>query len=318
VGVTGWRDLLGQSSGCLVIPWLGTRRIFTKDGRALRVVGRTPADFGWYLWEVSGRTATCSQAHEADHDYGESLPKEQGYLVGDRYVRSFCAVNPDLDKMFEETHPVFLIEPGLDRFTHVEIMLDLGGRIIYSQELFPLGPEDEVRRAFIDRKESIGNIPNVTPALDLAFRFATHQRQLLEERRAELERIREEERRREEAARSMGTGLGRRNLAAQDFDTAARAALAVGNADLLDVRYGRTRREAVVQFRLEGRRFECVAERETLRIVDSGICLEDHHTHEKGDTYFTLESLPGVIRQAIREGRLVVYRHVDDYDDWED
>ena len=47
-----------------------------------------------------------------------------------------------------------------------------------------------------------------------------------------------------------------------------------------------------------------------MRIIDSGICLQDHNTGEKGDTYFTLESLPAVIRQADREGKLVVYRHV--------
>ena len=55
-----------------------------------------------------------------------------------------------------------------------------------------------------------------------------------------------------------------------------------------------------------------MAQRDTLRIVDAGICLEDHATGEKGDTYFTLESPPGVVRQAIREGQLVVWRHADE------
>jgi hypothetical protein len=34
----------------------------------------------------------------------------------------------------------------------------------------------------------------------------------------------------------------------------------------------------------------------------------DHRTGEKGDTKFTLESLPGVVREAEREGVLVVFR----------
>jgi hypothetical protein len=58
-------------------------------------------------------------------------------------------------------------------------------------------------------------------------------------------------------------------------------------------------------------------------VVDSGICLQDHRTGVKGDTRFTLESLPTVIGEAIRTGKLVVYRHVDgdrdyDNDDWDD
>jgi hypothetical protein len=66
----------------------------------------------------------------------------------------------------------------------------------------------------------------------------------------------------------------------------------------------------VVQFRFQGQAFECVVEADTLRIVDSGICLVDHGTGERGDNYFTLESLPAVIEQANREQRLVIFRHV--------
>jgi hypothetical protein len=66
----------------------------------------------------------------------------------------------------------------------------------------------------------------------------------------------------------------------------------------------------VVRFRLDHRAFECTCEERTLRIIDAGICLVDHATNEKGDTYFTLESLPGVIGEANREGKLVVFRHV--------
>jgi hypothetical protein len=65
-----------------------------------------------------------------------------------------------------------------------------------------------------------------------------------------------------------------------------------------------------VQFRFARRRFECVVHRATLRVIDSGICLVDHATEESGDDRFTLESLVGVIDEAIRTGRLVVFRHV--------
>jgi hypothetical protein len=245
-----------------------------------------------------------------DSDYGDGWPREIGYLVGNRIVPWESAVPFILDNLILNSTTIHLAEPGIDRFTLVEAVVDPDGRFIYKQELFPRGPEDEVRRAFVDRKDSVDDIADVNPALDLAFRFATKQRQIIEERRAELERKRLEEERREQARRSLGTGLGRRELAAVDFRTAAQAALKVGGAELIDTRESRVQREMIVQYRFENYRLECVVERETLRIVDSGICLEDHHTRERGDTYFTLESLPPVVREAIREDKLVIYRHV--------
>ena len=122
-------------------------------------------------------------------------------------------------------------------------------------------------------------------------------------------------------------------MAAVDFGQAAQAALAVTGAEYLDHRASANRGEMVVTFRLDGQRFECVADARTLRIVDSGICLVDYRTQERGDTRFTLESLPDVIRQAVRERRLHVFRVVgqdpgfrgqmpdrddDDRDDWDD
>jgi hypothetical protein len=212
----------------------------------------------------------------------------------------------------EHTISVFLVEPGLDRFTYAEIgYVGFYDQPFYKQQLFPLGPEDDVRRAFVDRCDNVDHIVGVTPALDIAFKFATQQRVVVEARRVELERIREEERRREELARSTGSSTGRRALATTDFEAAARSALAVSDAVLLDVRQGRRNNEKIVQYLLQNRRFECVVENDTLRIIDAGICLTDSSTGEKGDTYFTLESLPAVVRQAIQEGELHVYRHVD-------
>jgi hypothetical protein len=102
--------------------------------------------------------------------------------------------------------------------------------------------------------------------------------------------------------------VARRELARRDFEAAARAALAVTGAELLEERPGFQRGEHVVRFRFRRQRFECVCD-EALRIVDSGICLVDHATGERGDTRFTLESLPAVIGQAMDEGRLVRFRH---------
>jgi hypothetical protein len=147
------------------------------------------------------------------------------------------------------------------------------------------------------------------------------QRAEAAKRRAELERLRiiEEERRRVEERRrdlaeKLGDAASRRQMALVDFGEAAKAALAVGGAVYLDHRDSYTRGEKVVRFRLLNRRFECVCDLQ-LRIVDSGICLTEEYGSDdfdrgtKGDTWFHLESLPGVIAEADRLGRLVVFRH---------
>lgn len=173
--------------------------------------------------------------------------------------------------------------------------------------------------AFMDHKGNwdgaISQIKGVRPALEAAFRMEVYQREQAEARRQEIARLQAEEEartaqetRRKELQERLGDGAGRREMAVTDFTEAARAALAVGGAELLDVRTT-GRGEKVVKYRFSGRRYECICDTR-MRIIDSGICLQDHDTGEKGDTYFTLESLPAVIRQADREGKLVVYRHV--------
>ena len=350
----GWQDCLEDEGARLVIPWLGGRRIY-KEGRAWRVLEELPREYGWYEWGCQGRVALCLGRHEADLDYVAAAfcGVKRGYLVGNRMVVDGLGWGVSPDDLLKHTISVFLVEPGLDRFTRAEVGFLEIDQPFYRHEIFPLGPEDDVRRAFVDRLDNINHIADVTPALDIAFTVATRQRAVVEARRAELERAREVERRREEMAQSVGSRLdiaftvatrqravvearraelerareverrreemaqsvgssvGRRVIAATDFEAAARSALAVSEAELLDARQGRGEREMVVQYLFQSQRFECVVQRDTLRVVDSGICLTDSDTGEKGDTYFTLESLPGVVRQAVQEGELHIYRHVD-------
>ncbi len=206
---------------------------------------------------------------------------------------------------------------GLERFTRGLAVVDRGQNLVYGGQEFPLGPEIDVLEAFQDRKESVSDIPNVTPALDLAFRWISYQRERAEERRRELERIRAEEEakraaeeRLQEAMKNAGTAVGRRVLAQHDFESAAREALRVSGSELLDVRESRNRGEMVVQYRFRRQRLECVVDRNTLNIIDAGICLEDHETGIRGDTWLSLESISGVVGQAMDEGKLVIWRHV--------
>ncbi len=176
----------------------------------------------------------------------------------------------------------------------------------------------------------IMKVSGVTPALDAAFRMESWRRGEIERARAEVARILAEEEaklaeaeRRQKLMETVGSAVGRRRMAVVDFGEAARAAFAVGGAEYLDHRPMGFRNEMAVTFRVNGRRFECICDSGTLQIVDAGICLQDHRTGRRDDKLLTLESLPSVIIEADREGKLVVFRNVDDQfedrdgdDDW--
>jgi len=219
---------------------------------------------------------------------------------------------------------VYLVEFGLERFSRALVVLTMDGKLVFVRQEFPQGPEPDVIRAFQDRKDSIADIVGVTPPLDLAFRFLSRERVLAEEREAERQRrLAEEARQREreeklrEARERAGSSLGRRELAKVDFNAAAKAALAVSDAEFLDAVPSRGRNEMVVTYRYGERRLECVVDKTTLQIVDAGVCLTDHRG-TSGDTWLTLESLPAVIKEAMDTHQLVVLRHDRDDDDYEE
>jgi hypothetical protein len=127
---------------------------------------------------------------------------------------------------------------------------------------------------------------------------------------AETERIRREAA--ENLVRSFiasNTARSRRELARLNFPEAARMALAISGATFLSERDSYQRGNKVVRFDFRGRSFECECEQSTLRIVEAGICLTQGR--ERGDTRFTLESLPSVIEEAMRTGGLHVTRQLD-------
>lgn len=304
----GWRDLLQKNEVKeIVAPWTGGRALFARS-RKWNVDGKLPEEYGWYKFSINANTAKCLEL--ADFP-GELYNTAAGYLVGDRFIPDTVQARPEI-KDLGNFAKVFLIEPGLDRFVRISVgRFNDEGPLIYRMMEMPLGPEEEVLHAFLDDKNTIDNIPGVVPALDAAFRIESWRRKEAEKIRREEQERREKEERRQRIMNSLGDGAGRREVAQEDFATAARAALAVGGAQYLDHRNSVRRDEVIVRFRLEHQRFECTCNKRTLRIMDAGICLTDERSGEKGDTYFTLESLPAVIKQAQRERRLVVFRHVD-------
>lgn len=313
----GWRDLIEVEEQNIAVPWTGGRSL-RYHSRTFVISGQMPPWHGWYLFKVWHKEAQLLQVAEPRRN--ELTRVTSGFLCGDKIILDSVSATgaaglaslSDLSKVCRLVH---LVESGLDRFARVEVG-EFDGKLYYKDLAFPLGPEEEVLSAFLDRKESISDIKGVTPALEVAFRMETIQRADVDRRRIEAERLRREEgerlaqeERRAELAETLGDGAGRRAMAGIDFQAAATAALSVGGAELLDVRDGHRNGEKIVRYRLEGRRFECVCDAQ-MRIIDAGVCLTDESTGEKGDTFFTLESLPGVVKQAIQLGVLVVFRHV--------
>lgn len=305
-----WQELLAESPAKRVLPWIGGRRV--SDGeRSWKLTGELPVEHGWWRFEVGGgRDAVLEGGPEPGPppEFESGRPLIHGYLVGDRLIRDGARVDPRPEQLWSETERIYLVDSGLPRFSRATAIDAGAGRLIYLRPAFFLGPEPDVVAAYEDRRDSLDGIPDVSPALDLAFRWSTLQRRRAEERELESNKQRKLRHRQQAVMHAHGDGRGRRELALVDFEAAAKAALAIAGAQLLDVREARGRSRMVVRYRFKRQRFECVVEEDTLRVVDAGVCLHDEVTGERGDRYFTLESLPPVIAQAMAENKLVVWR----------
>lgn len=311
--MSSWKDLL-KTEEQVVLPWIGGRVLRSAD-RVWKIEGKLPQEFGWYSFILDSRTAKVNAAAEPNH--AALSRKVSGFLLGDRLLEDRIKVAPYAKDIALAADPVALIEPGLDLFVRIQAgRVFEGGPLIFETLDFPCGAEQDVLSGLLDGKTSVDHIPNVPPALDAAFRVEVNRRKEAERIRLEIarklaeeeaKRVREEQR--QQFLKTTGSAEGRRNLAKLDFSAAARAALAVSGATYLDDRKAPQKGERIVRYRYQNRRLECVVNEYTLAIVDSGICLTDHDTGEKGDTWLTLESLPSVIKEAIDSHLLVVYRH---------
>ena len=310
-----WRDLLATREEH-TLPWIGGRTLHG-SARSFRLEGTLPEELGWHRFETGGsRTATWTGPSALDPAWAEGRDTVRGYLVGDRIIPDHIAIRPDIHAVFAQTEQVWLVEPGLDRFARVMAARSHGG-LVYIQQEFPLGPESDVQCAYEDRTDDLDAIRGVPPALDLAFRWIRWRRLLQEERDREVDlwaEIAQEEAAQARQVAEANAWIETQRALAQDathrFAARARDALHRSGSTLLDSRNGRTDREKVLLFRFQHRRYECVVDAATLRVIDSGICLEGH------DDRFTLESLPGVIDEAVQTGQLHVYRHAGEVPEW--
>lgn len=311
-----WRDLLqlNENDTTIILPWVGGRSLHSFD-RSWKIK-QLPQEYDWYKFKTINRRAEVLEQVDPQPEILKDLIT--GYLIGDRIITDDVKVVPNISDLTDKFERVYLIEPGLDKFVRISAgrFYD-SGPLIYNSMEMPLGSEDDVLQAFLDEKDSVTNISQVTPALDAAFRIESWRRKEAEKRRREEQERREREERRQRVINSLGDAQSRRELAREDFEAAARAALAVGGAQYLDHRDSPNRNEKIVRFRVGHGRYECVCNAHTLGIIDSGICLtaeysdNDFEVGTRVDRWFSLETLPLVILQAERQGRLVIFRHVN-------
>jgi hypothetical protein len=314
--MTDYKRFLQQPAEEMVLPYVGGPFVDAPD-RRLRATGATAP--GWWRFTVSGRTATAVEPADAP-DLGD-LPAVRGYwvagyLVGERAVAYRLALGPASDPM---------------RFAPVIARRWPGGALLFDTEDFETGVEDQVRAALEQGTEhgvngSLTSIAGVPAALRAAFGYAVMLRvatnlgvpvrpvqlrwhigelaamgdvaamRILtaaqERRAAEPDHV--------EQWRAQRTDARLRPASSRDrvLDRAEAALRGAGavlrdsrwlSGDLLEVRYD-----------FLDDRFVSVVDGETLRVVDAGICLAG------ADDRVTLESLPGVIAEAVRTFQLEI------------
>ncbi len=234
---------------------------------------------GWYQFHKSGRYLTVEGPIAPELDAWKLL-RVTGYVMNGRLI-----ANDFQGRLFG-----LPANEDLPKFTPVLGRKWFDGHIhFYSQE-FETEVEAKVREAF-EEERSIEGVKSVTPALAHVFVLESTQRELAREAERRAREEIEREHRAAELMRWQQTLEGRISLA-----------LSHTGAELISWRRN-GQRQAVVRYRVAGRRFECIIDTESLQIVDAGICLSGT------DEELNLSSLPSAVREAIESGQLHVFRN---------
>lgn len=260
-----YAKFLGKSDRA-VLAYLGGPHVHLRD-RRVRIEGPRPP-VGWHAFEIRGRAA-------------RALEPASPVVDGLARVRGHWAIGLLASERLERVHLVPSPPEPLP-FAVLRARRWYSGDLVFESFDFDGEAEEAARLAF-ERLASISNLKGAAASLRLAYsaahagRGATGLRPLSPE--------------------ACADGVFR-------DDPLARAgrALAVAGAHVL---FGRalTATEIEVAFDFLGHRFVSVADAETLRVLDAGVCLAGE------DELVTLESLPAVLRQAIDEHVLVITRH---------
>ncbi|MFL5355623.1 hypothetical protein [Archangium sp.] len=326
-----YRKFLGKVESA-VLPYFGGACV-DAPSRRLRV--STPPTPGWWRFEVQGRTATAREP--AVPEGLDGLPLVRGHLWGARLVRE-GAVAETVLLLPDEEPP---------RFSPVRARRWHDGSLVFEALEFEGEAEGSARRV-LEEGRTLAEVKAVPSSLRAAFGYAVLEgasralgirfspaevrgqvlsvaegghpaaearlRALAIERDAHVRSVEarlvelETQRRREEEAAQLQTELARMRSHPRHVEwqaqglTRVERVLASAGARMLDSRrLGNQRLEVTFSFMDE--RFITIVEVGTLQVVDAGICLAG------ADREVTLESLPSVIREAIRNDVLVITRH---------
>jgi len=272
-----YTQFLQKPDDVLRLPYFGGKSV-CDDQLTYRL--RETLQPGWYQFRKSGRYLTVENEIPPEPDAWK-LPRVTGYVFRGRLIG-----NDSQDRLFG-----LPADEDLPKFCPVAARKWFDGHILYDGQEFETEVETKVREAF-EEERSIDAVKGVTPALAHVFVLESTQRELARE--AERRAREEAERQKHEAelARWYETLEGRISLA-----------LSHTGAELINWRRN-GQRQAVVRYRVAGRRFECVIDTESLQIMDAGICLSG------ADEELNLSSLPSAVREAITSGQLHVFRNV--------
>jgi hypothetical protein len=313
----------------LVLAYLGGAHVFGKD-RRLRVVEPRPS-LGFCRFEVRGRDAASLGAADPVLD---GLPKANGH-----HAAGFVFHGGGVERL------ALAPEEEIAPFAKVRARRWWSGDWIFESLDFDTEVEEEARLR-LERGEALGDLSGVPATLRSAFGVATMlhaarraqiplavrealphgvrvaeepgaadailaaivRERTVAERRAIREAIDERDRERVRAilarAPAASPSRARRARERPTMDNAvgrAEDALDAAAARMLSTRrLGGDRLE--VAFTFLGERFVSVVDGISLQVLDAGVCLAGE------DDLVTLDSLPGVIREAIDSGRLVITR----------
>lgn len=335
-----YRDLLGATE-TRVLPHLGGRRV--DGGRPLRL--DAPLAPGWYAFSLQGRKVRGHEPAEPDEELLEGLVAVRGHLVGETLALTDGTVRPV--HLLPEWRPerfapvvarvwadslVFhseafedeaesLVRDALDAATGLAGIKGVPSslRAAFALEVLtrvsedmgvPFHPVeargqlrvvadegDEAARRWLEavREARAAQRRQEEQALRLAERQTHRDRRALA---AAAERVREQERRGRrwqpfQAPRRAGHLGQLENRVDQVLHAAGGTLLEVRmlGDNLVDVRW-----------RLADVTLLTMVQQDTLQVVDSGVCLSG------SDDLVTLESLPGVIDEAVRTNVLFITR----------
>jgi hypothetical protein len=313
----------------VVLAYLGGAHVFGKD-RRLRIdapLGEWPAP-GFHRFEVSGRKARSLEPVEPPDLSG--LPKARGHHV-DGWLVSSGGGRIALDRLAllppDEPPP---LATARARTWH-------SGDLLFESLDFD-GEVEEEARLRLEQLGPLGDLKGVSATLRAAYGIALALavgRRLgtpiaVREAAAHATNLADAG---EPAARELFARIERERLAAQERAWAralvegrplarvrgprgtsqvvptlenaaerAEAALDGAQARMLAARRLGGGNNLEVAFQFMGERFISVVDALTLQVIDSGVCLAGE------DDLVTLDSLPGVIREAIDTDRLVITR----------